>query len=134
METNSVLKNKVDDYKSKAYGYDISKKFEIHQNKLNNEKKANNQIDPNRNKAIEDNVLAYNLWEKQNIASQRNPSKLEDLTRQNQLWIGNSSNNIEKLVYDINSNNLSNMENWNKNILHSNMRKYSPYVLNNLNK
>lgn len=143
IEHNSILEDKVKSLKSKAYGYDIAKKFEIHQNKINNDKKLNNQIDPNRHKAVEDDNLAYNLWERENNNHLRNPSKLEDLTKQKQLWIGNSASNIEKLMFDINA---KSMKNNNSNIitsinsgdtknidsnLNSNMRKYSPMILNN---
>jgi hypothetical protein len=139
LETNAVLEDNVKVLKSKAYGYDISKKFEIYQNKIHNEKKVHNQVDPNRNKPIEDDNLAYNLWERESGRNLRMPSKLEDLSKQKQLWIGNSTSNIEKFIYDLdasqkqNYSNTYNMNNMNNNQLSTNMRKFSPMIMNTKN-
>ena len=136
-EQNSILEEKLKKLKSEAYGFDIAKKFEMHQNKKNNEKKYLGHIDPNRNKAIEDNHLAYNLWERENITNPKYPSKLEDLTKQKGLWIGNSASSIDKLMYDIDysekkpENNLMGNNNRYQNSLNTNMRKISPMILSN---
>lgn len=140
LEANAVQDDKIKVLKSKAYGFDIAKKFEIHQNKINNDNK-HNKIDPNRGKYIEDKNLAYNFWERENIAEMRNPSKLDELSKQKQLWIGNPIGTIEKLMNDIESKNRKNEHTSNNpygnnrtnnnNSLNSNMRKYSPLILTN---
>ncbi len=118
---NSMIKDKAKNYKSKAYGYDISKKFELYQNKVDHDYNIKHSSS-NRN---ENQNLAYSMWEK---PTYKNPYKLEELSKQKDLWIGNSSN-IDKLVNDIDANpigiNRSQVQG-----LSSNMRKYSPYIFN----
>jgi hypothetical protein len=131
LEQASILDDKLKILRSKAYGYDIAKKFEVHQNKINSEK--SNIIDPNRNKTIEDEVLAFNFWERENLHPIKN-SKLEDLTKQKGMWIGNPGANIEKFIYDTDSNAIKNnhiVNNPYGNKIQSNMRKFSPMILNN---
>jgi hypothetical protein len=135
LEQNAEQEDKIRVLRSKAYGYDIAKKFEIHQNKLKNEneKKAH--------KLIEDEKLAYNFWERENMMQMKNPTKLDDLSKNKQLWINNPTSNIEKLMYDIDTNKVKSNSNIiqspygniksKENNLGSNMRKYSPMILNN---
>ena len=103
LEVNSSLGDEIRILKSKAYGYDIAKKYEYYINKVNNEKTYINSIDPNRNKTIENDKLAISLWEKQFAKNLKNPTKLDDISKHNLLWIGNSSSNAQKLIYDIES-------------------------------
>lgn len=135
-EDNSLLQEKFKNLESKAYGYDIAKKFEIHQKKLNTQKKYPNLVDPNKYRAIEDDHLANNFWEREKLSLNKSPSKLDDMAKQKGLWIGNSSSNIEKLMNDVNISkkieiNL-NMAKYSESI-NTNMRKISPMILNNRN-
>jgi chromosome segregation ATPase len=133
-EDNAVLQEKFKNLESKAYGYDIAKKFEMHQNKLNTQKRYPNIIDPNKYRAIEDDHLANNFWEREKLTSNKSPSKLDDLAKQKGLWIGNSSSNIEKLMNDVNISKRNevnlNMAKYSDSI-NTNMRKFSPMILNN---
>lgn len=132
-EINSSLEENLRIFKSKAYGYDIAKKFEIYQNKLNNEKFNKMNIDPNKNKNIEDEYLAFSLWEKQYNKNISYPTKLDDIARHNGLWIGNSQSNVEKLLYEIDSSNKREKYSYNNSntSINTNMRKYSPMIINN---
>jgi chromosome segregation ATPase len=133
-EDNAILQEKFKNLESKAYGYDIAKKFETHQNKLNTQKRYPNIIDPNKYRAIEDDHLANNFWEREKLTSNKSPSKLDDLAKQKGLWIGNSSSNIEKLMNDVNISKRNevnlNMAKYSDSI-NTNMRKFSPMILNN---
>lgn len=135
-EDNALLQEKFKNLESKAFGYDIAKKFEIHQNKLNTQKKYPNLVDPNKYRAIEDNQLANNFWEREKLNLNNSPSKLDDMAKQKGLWIGNSSSNIEKLMNDVNiskKNEINlNMAKYSESI-NTNMRKFSPMILNNRN-
>lgn len=135
-EDNALLQEKFKNLESKAFGYDIAKKFEIHQNKLNTQKKYPNLVDPNKYRAIEDNQLANNFWEREKLTLNNSPSKLDDMAKQKGLWIGNSSSNIEKLMNDVNiskKNEINlNMAKYSESI-NTNMRKFSPMILNNRN-
>jgi hypothetical protein len=135
-EDNALLQEKFKNLESKAFGYDIAKKFEIHQNKLNTQKKYPNLVDPNKYRAIEDDQLANNFWEREKLTLNKSPSKLDDMAKQKGLWIGNSSSNIEKLMNDVNiskKNEINlNMAKYSESI-NTNMRKFSPMILNNRN-
>lgn len=135
-EDNVLLQEKFKNLESKAFGYDIAKKFEIHQNKLNTQKKYPNLVDPNKYRAIEDDQLANNFWEREKLTLNKSPSKLDDMAKQKGLWIGNSSSNIEKLMNDVNiskKNEINlNMAKYSESI-NTNMRKFSPMILNNRN-
>jgi hypothetical protein len=135
-EDNALLQEKFKNLESKAFGYDIAKKFEIHQNKLNTQKKYPNLVDPNKYRAIEDDQLANNFWEREKLTLNKSPSKLDDMAKQKGLWIGNSSSNIDKLMNDVNiskKNEINlNMAKYSESI-NTNMRKFSPMILNNRN-
>jgi hypothetical protein len=121
--TNSELAEDLNRMKSKAYGYDIAKKFEIHKNKTANAK----------NKNYEDDTRAYDLWEKNYPTNTKPYTKLEELTKQNQMWIGDSSANIAKLLNEIDKSKVEkreNIEKREKSSLNTNMRKYSPLIMN----
>jgi hypothetical protein len=144
LEKNSELENNYNSLQSRAYGYDIAKKFELHQKKINQEK--NNKV------LNENDRLALNFWEKENLKNNKVQTKLEDLTKQNALWIGNPSSNIDKLMREVsnpynNNGSISNLkppsvsdmflskESYNKPTnkqnIYTNMRKISPMILNN---
>jgi hypothetical protein len=112
--------------KSKAYGYDINKKLEYQQQRL---KPYGNAIH------IDDD----NLWESDGRVV-GGSIKLDQLSKEKQLWIGNPSQNIDKLVNDMDKNYKANEEinvnsnygqggNYYNNNINSNLRKYSPLIL-----
>jgi hypothetical protein len=110
-ELNSIQMDNIDVLKSKAYGYDIAKKYETY-------KKDGNS------KRQDDNPLEYNIWERENPIYNKQTSKLEDLAKEKKLWISNHENSINKLI---------------NNIEHSsgigtNMRKYSPMIIGSFKK
>ncbi len=123
LNINNGLQEKINKLESKAYGYDIAKKFEMHQNKKNNEKKYQ-MADANINKANEDNNFANNFWYRE---SNKQPSKLEDINKKVGLWVGNSSTNIDKLVTDVENINMRHSNNE----LKTGMRKITSLILNN---
>ena len=129
LEQNSILEDQIRVLKSKAYGYDIAKKFEIYQNKIHNERAYNNTIDPNRNKSIENENLAYSIWEKQYSQNIKHPTKLDEIAKTNGLWIENSASNIERFLYEVNSSK-QRRENSGNELINTNMRKYSPMIIN----
>jgi hypothetical protein len=135
LDINSEQEQEIKLLKAKAYGYDIAKKYDIYKHKINNENK--NIIDPNKHRLVEDENLAYNFWERENLAQMKNPSKLDDLAKERQLWIANSSKNIDKLVNKTESRDKDHMYNnpyGNRNNgISTNMRKVSPMILNSGN-
>lgn len=125
MDINGGLLEKINKLESKAYGYDIAKKFEMHQNKKNNEKRYQ-MSDPNSSKANEDNYLANNFWNRESD-SNKQPSKLDDINKKVGLWVGNSSTNIDKLVSDVENINIR----YSNNELKTGMRKHTSLIFNN---
>lgn len=117
--------------KSKAYGYDINKKLEYQQQRV---KPYGN----NANYMDDDN----GLWD--NEGRQGNNMRLDQLAKEKQLWIGNPSQNIDKLVNDMDKNYKSNYDEINSNNppnnyysnnnINSNLRKYSPLILDQQNR
>ena len=89
----STLEDQIRILKSKVFGYDISKKYEYY-------KEHEQKSGPSAQ--IQDENLAYSMWEKENYAEKKNPTKLNKLENEKQMWIGNSQNNIDKLVHDVN--------------------------------
>ena len=79
--------------KSKVFGYDISKKYEHYK-----ESQASNN---NQNAHIQDENLAYAMWEKENYGEMKFPSSLNKLENEKQMWISNAQNNINKLENDV---------------------------------
>jgi hypothetical protein len=108
----------VNKLKSKAYGYDINKKLEYQQQRVK-PYGSNNYGDDD-----------YGLWENEN-RNNKNNLKLDQLAKEKQLWIGNPSQNIEKLVNDMDKNYQAHEEqiNYRDNNINSNLRKYSPLIL-----
>jgi hypothetical protein len=115
----------VNKLKSKAYGYDINKKLEYQQQRV--------KPYGNNNYGEDD----YGLWENEN-RNNNNNLKLDQLAKEKQLWIGNPSQNIEKLVNEMDKNykaheefsqNPTNQSNYRDNNINSNLRKYSPLIL-----
>ena len=90
----STLEDQIRILKSKVFGYDISKKYEYY-------KEHEQKSGPSAQ--IQDENLAYSMWEKENYAEKKNPTKLNKLENEKQMWIGNSQNNIDKLVHDVNA-------------------------------
>lgn len=116
----------VNKLKSKAYGYDINKKLEYQQQR----------VKPNGKNNYGDND--YGLWENESAINNNNNMKLDQLAKEKQLWIGNPSQNIEKLVNEMDKNykphdeyghNPTNQSNYRDNNINSNLRKYSPLIL-----
>lgn len=130
-ETNSKQHETIELLKSKAFGYDIAKKFEIYKNKEGNVLQSSNR---NMN---EDPKLGYEIWERENVYDKVS-GKLNDLTKEKQLWIGNLENNLDKIgVKSENKrNNLNNYEkklnynNHNSSSMANMMKKISPLLLN----
>jgi hypothetical protein len=124
-EANTVFNDNIDVLKSKAYGYDIAKKYEQHRKNINlNESSKFKQLDSDK--------MAYNYWERENYNDVKNPTRLEELAKEKQLWISNPSGNINKLISDIDSKKVEQgyVNNpYGRNLINSNMRKYSPMIL-----
>ena len=117
--------------KAKAYGYDINKKLEYQQQRVK----------------PYGNTGHYNegddgLWENENKINSN--LKLDQLAKDKQLWIGNPTQNIDKLMNDMDKNHVGNNSNYDENVNHpggyynnissnsnlnSNLRKYSPLIL-----
>ena len=122
---------------------DIAKKYEYYKEKQGKTGGA---------AQIEDENLAYAMWEKENYDSKKAPARLEKMETSKQMWIRDSQNNIDKLVYDVdvaNSyNNVNGINTSNQNVnsvwkssnrqntnnsIGTNMRKITPMILNNNN-
>ena len=89
----SAYEDQIRILKSKVFGYDISKKYEYYKQ---NEKSNNNQ-----NAHIQDENLAFSMWEKENYGERKYPSSLNKLENEKQMWISNAQNNINKLENDV---------------------------------
>lgn len=118
----STLEDQIRILKSKAFGYDISKKFDYYKDK---------ELKQSQVAQVEDENLAYAMWEKENYAGRKMPTKLDQIQSQKQMWISNSKSNIDKLVNDIDASNRPVNNSINKGQLSTNMRKVSPMILNN---
>ena len=88
----STLQDQIRILKSKAFGYDIAKKYEYY-------KEHESANGPSAH--IQDENLAYSMWEKENYGERRAPTKLNKLENEKQMWIANSMNNINKLEKDV---------------------------------
>jgi len=136
LNTKEVEMNKL---KAKAYGYDINKKLEYQQQRVK-PYGASHYVDDDNN----------NLWENDNNLNGN--MKLDQLAKERQMWIGNPSLNIDKLInnmdkshknhpsnedasnhhsghYYNNNNNYNNPSSNPSSNLNSNLRKYSPLIL-----
>lgn len=139
----STMEDQIRILKSKAFGFDIAKKYEYYKEKQGKTGGA---------AQIEDENLAYAMWEKENYDSKKAPARLEKMETSKQMWIRDSQNNIDKLVYDVdvaNSyNNVNGINTSNQNVnsawkssnrqntnnsIGTNMRKITPMILNNNN-
>ncbi len=150
LEKQSSLQDKLSIMQSKAYGFDAAKKFDLYKGNQQRNLNANDQYDPLRHKlkTQQDHQQGYNFWERDNKINHAN--RLDDLSREKDLWVNNQDKNVHKLVNDIdkssknNSNNVggnfgsnnyygSTNANANKGgIANSgNMGKYSNMILNN---
>lgn len=89
----STLQDQIRILKSKTFGYDIAKKYEYYKD----HETANG---PSAH--IQDENLAYSMWEKENFAERKAPTKLNKLENEKQMWIRNPQNNINKLENDVN--------------------------------
>jgi hypothetical protein len=140
MSKIATLEDQIRILKSKVFGYDIGKKYEYY-------KEHQDSNHPLAN--IQDDKLAFSMWEKENYNS-RIPNKLNQMENEKEMWIKNSQNNIDKLVKDVNNANSYNLRNddpWitkpnnNKNAFDnsfknnqsslSGMRRYAPTILKN---
>ena len=90
----SAYEDQIRILKSKVFGYDIAKKYEYYK-----EHEASNK---NNNAHIQDENLAFSMWEKENYGERVNPSRLNKLENEKQMWISNAQNNINKLENDVN--------------------------------
>jgi hypothetical protein len=88
----STLEDQIRILKSKVFGYDISKKYEHY-------KEYENANGPSAH--IQDQNLAYSMWEKENFGERRAPTKLNRLENEKQMWIANTQGNINKLENDV---------------------------------
>lgn len=103
----STLEDQIRILKSKAFGFDIAKKYEYYKEKTS---KAG-QI-----AQIEDENLAYAMWEKENYDSKKAPQRLDKMETSKNMWIKDSQSNIDKLVYDVDvANSYNNMNGLNSN-------------------
>ena len=89
----SAYEDQIRILKSKVFGYDISKKYEYFKE---HESSSNNQ-----NAHIQDENLAFSMWEKENYGERKSPSSLNKLENEKQMWISNAQNNINKLENDV---------------------------------
>ena len=88
----STLEDQIRILKSKVFGYDIAKKYEYY-------KEHESANGPSAH--IQDENLAYSMWEKENYAERKAPTKLNKLENEKQMWISNPQNNINKLENDV---------------------------------
>lgn len=137
----STLEDQIRILKSKAFGFDISKKYEYYKDKTGGNQAGN----------IEDENLAYAMWEKENYDSRKAPSSLNKLEQSNNMWISNSNKNIDKVVYDVDVANSMNgiggvgaangngtinsvwgrRNNQQNSSIGTNMRKFTPMIMSN---
>ena len=89
----SAYEDQIRILKSKVFGYDIAKKYEFYK-----EHEASNN---NQNAHIQDENLAFSMWEKENYGERKFPSSLNKLENEKQMWISNAQNNINKLENDV---------------------------------
>lgn len=129
MQVNILQEEHINKLKSNAYGGDISSKYEITKYKMS---KQDNKIYDNIN-------MNNNLWDKENIGYTKNNGKFEEFSKENQLWLGNVNNNIEKIKNDnsLKSSNLKGVYNNmignnadNNNVASGSMKKYGSLVMN----
>ena len=139
----SSLEDQIRILKSKVFGYDIGKKYEYY--------KDHQDLKVPVGK-IEDENLAFSMWEKENYNSRSKPNKFNQMENEKDMWIKNSQNNIDQLVKNVNNANSFNMRNgsnnndpWitkpNNNPYGNNfkngqsglgnMRRFTPTILNN---
>lgn len=90
----SAYEDQIRILKSKVFGYDISKKYEFFKEQQNS--------NSNQNAHIQDENLAFSMWEKENYGERKAPSSLNKLENEKQMWISNAQNNINKLENDVN--------------------------------
>jgi hypothetical protein len=67
------------------------------------------------------------LWDRENVGYEKT-QKFDEFAKENQLWLGNAKNNLEKVKYDVIENN-QNYGVKNNNGPTGNMRKYSPLIM-----
>ena len=89
----SAYEDQIRILKSKVFGYDISKKYEYF--------KEHESLNNNQNAHIQDDNLAFSMWEKENYGERKAPSSLNKLENEKQMWISNAQNNINKLENDV---------------------------------
>ena len=88
----STLQDQIRILKAKVFGYDIAKKYEYY-------KEHESANGPSAH--IQDENLAFSMWEKENYGERRAPTKLSKLENDKQMWIANPQNNINKLENDV---------------------------------
>ncbi len=88
----STLQDQIRILKTKVFGYDIAKKYEYY-------KEHESSNGPSAH--IQDENLAYSMWEKENYGERKAPTKLNKLENEKQMWIANPQNNINKLENDV---------------------------------
>ena len=89
----SAYEDQIRILKSKVFGYDIAKKYEYY--------KQHESTNNNQNAHLQDDNLAFSMWEKENYGEKINPSRLNKLENEKQMWISNAQNNINKLENDV---------------------------------
>ena len=141
----STLEDQIRILKSKAFGFDVAKKYEYYKEHSKGGNVSN----------VEDQNLAYAMWEKENYGSRKQPPRLEKLEQSKQMWLKDSKNRVEQIVKDIdNANSYNNVNEANYNYpsnrqyaslfnkynrensqtnIGTNMRQYSNLILGNNN-
>ena len=102
--------------------------------------------------------MSYNFWEKENINHLKQSTRLDDMVKEKEMWIGNSNLNLEKLKRNVNNYSTNNYNDYKSsnpygNVnsgggyehlntqnnrstsnqeppIGTNMRKYSPLIIN----
>mmetsp|Transcript_35332 Transcript_35332/g.36719 ORF Transcript_35332/g.36719 Transcript_35332/m.36719 type:complete len:142 (+) Transcript_35332:3-428(+) len=118
MQVNMLQEQHIGKLKDKSIGGDIAHKYD-----MNNYKNAHQ--DPR----VYDNSGGGNNWDQENVGYQKNP-RFDEFAKENQLWLGNTNNNLEKVKYDNTMSNPMRGNAGNKGDVHINTKKYSPMNLN----
>ena len=96
----STLEDQIRILKSKAFGFDVAKKYEYYKEHSKGGTVSN----------VEDQNLAYAMWEKENYGSRKQPPRLEKLEQSKQMWLKDSKNRVDQIVKEIdNANSYNNV-------------------------
>lgn len=107
IKINSNKNNEINKANERAYGLNLTNKYESNRIK-------NTQIDPR----INENNSNSNLWDRDNVGYQGN-NNFDDFAKEKQLWLNNVSNTQKN---EVNINNTKSND--------GNMKKYSKMIIN----